>query len=54
MWIPLLVAVGYSLGQVAWPPLFTAALGRLTHLALARALFPSRRPAPLSRRSGPG
>ncbi|WP_217179369.1 DUF4260 family protein [Streptomyces sp. AC495_CC817] len=38
VWIPLVVLVGYSLGPVAWPPLFTAGLGWLTRIAIDRTL----------------
>ncbi|WP_214324346.1 DUF4260 family protein [Nonomuraea sediminis] len=38
LWIPLVVAVGYSFGPIVWPPLFTAALGWLTRIALDRTL----------------
>ncbi|MFC4531205.1 DUF4260 family protein [Sphaerisporangium dianthi] len=38
VWIPLVVAVAYSFGPIVWPPLFTAALGWLTRIALERAL----------------
>ncbi|MET8144627.1 DUF4260 family protein [Sphaerisporangium sp. NPDC005288] len=37
VWIPLVVLIAYSLGPVAWPPLFTAALGWLTRIAVERA-----------------
>ncbi|SIR77087.1 hypothetical protein SAMN05421833_11532 [Microbispora rosea] len=43
VWIPLVVLVAYSFGPIAWPPLFTAALGWLTRIALERTLG---RPAP--------
>jgi uncharacterized protein DUF4260 len=36
-WVPLLILVAYSLGPIVWPPLFTAGLGWLTHIALDRA-----------------
>ena len=38
VWIPLVVVVGYSLGPVVWPPLFTAGLGWLTRVAIDRTL----------------
>ncbi|ETK30470.1 DUF4260 family protein [Microbispora sp. ATCC PTA-5024] len=38
VWIPLVVLVAYSFGPIAWPPLFTAALGWLARIALDRAL----------------
>jgi len=38
VWIPLAVVVGYSLGPVVWPPLFTAGLGWLTRIAIDRTL----------------
>ncbi|MEO3890773.1 hypothetical protein [Nonomuraea sp. B5E05] len=38
VWIPLAVLVGYTFGPIVWPPLFTAGLGRLTRIALARTL----------------
>ncbi|WP_079319677.1 DUF4260 family protein [Microbispora sp. GKU 823] len=38
VWIPLVVLVAYSFGPIVWPPLFTAALGWLTRIALERAL----------------
>ncbi|MFF4778365.1 hypothetical protein ACFY05_36630 [Microtetraspora fusca] len=44
VWIPLVVLVAYTVGPIAWPPLFTAALGWLTRIALERASgrgFPS-------------
>ncbi|MEV4110189.1 hypothetical protein [Nonomuraea sp. NPDC049695] len=49
VWIPLVVAVGYSMGPIVWPPLFTAALGWLTRIALERALGrgPASRPSAL-------
>ncbi|MBT2233054.1 DUF4260 family protein [Nonomuraea sp. NEAU-A123] len=37
VWVPLAIVVGYSLGPVAWPPLFTAGLGWLTRIAVERA-----------------
>lgn len=37
VWIPLVVLVAYTFGPVVWPPLFTAALGWLTRIALERA-----------------
>ncbi len=42
VWIPLAVLVGYTVGPIVWPPLFTAGLGWLTRIALDRAL--GRRP----------
>ncbi|GCD97333.1 DUF4260 family protein [Embleya hyalina] len=36
-WVPLIVLVGYSVGPIEWPPLFTAGLGWLTHIAMDRA-----------------
>jgi hypothetical protein len=38
VWIPLVILVGYSLGPVVWPPLFTAGLGWLTRIAIDRTL----------------
>ncbi|TQS20764.1 DUF4260 domain-containing protein [Microbispora hainanensis] len=38
VWIPLVVLVAYSFGPIVWPPLFTAALGWLTRIALERTL----------------
>ncbi|GIH67380.1 hypothetical protein Msi02_81970 [Microbispora siamensis] len=38
VWIPLVVLVAYSFGPIVWPPLFPAALGWLTRIALDRAL----------------
>jgi hypothetical protein len=43
LWIPLVVLVAYTFGPVVWPPLFTAALGRLTRIALERAFAPQPR-----------
>ncbi|WP_250301305.1 hypothetical protein [Streptomyces sp. A 4/2] len=37
-WIPLVVLVGYSLGPIVWPPLFTVGLGWLTRIACDRTL----------------
>lgn len=37
VWIPLVVVIGYSLGPIVWPPLFTAGLGWLTRIAVERA-----------------
>ncbi|MEU6430795.1 hypothetical protein ABZ860_33275 [Microbispora sp. NPDC046973] len=37
VWIPLVVLVAYTFGPIVWPPLFTAALGWLTRIALERA-----------------
>uniref|UniRef100_A0AAU2VN56 DUF4260 domain-containing protein n=1 Tax=Streptomyces sp. NBC_00008 TaxID=2903610 RepID=A0AAU2VN56_9ACTN len=37
-WVPLVVLVGYSVGPVVWPPLFTAGLGWLTRVAYGRTL----------------
>ncbi|MFG1679901.1 hypothetical protein ACGFNP_06980 [Nonomuraea sp. NPDC049269] len=37
VWIPLVLLVGYSLGPIVWPPLFTAGLGWLTRIAVDRA-----------------
>ncbi|MFF5209639.1 hypothetical protein [Streptosporangium sp. NPDC000396] len=36
VWIPLVVLVGYTVGPIVWPPLFTAGLGWLTRIALER------------------
>ncbi|MGW1989833.1 DUF4260 family protein [Embleya sp. NPDC001921] len=36
-WVPLIVLVAYAVGPVVWPPLFTAGLGWLTHIAMDRA-----------------
>ncbi|MYS81324.1 DUF4260 family protein [Streptomyces sp. SID5474] len=36
-WVPLIVLVGYTVSPVVWPPLFTAGLGWLTHIAMDRA-----------------
>ncbi|WP_206641364.1 hypothetical protein [Nonomuraea polychroma] len=38
VWIPLVVLVGYTLGPIVWPPLFTAGLGWLTRIAFDRML----------------
>jgi hypothetical protein len=38
VWIPLVMVIGYSLGPVVWPPLFTAGLGWLTRIAVERAI----------------
>ncbi|MDP4504389.1 hypothetical protein [Nonomuraea turcica] len=38
VWIPLVVLVCYTFGPIVWPPLFTAGLGWLTRIALARML----------------
>ncbi|GAB7182962.1 hypothetical protein ATKI12_2793 [Kitasatospora sp. Ki12] len=35
-WIPLVILVGYSVGPIVWPPLFTAGLGWLTRIAFDR------------------
>ncbi|MFJ8013838.1 DUF4260 domain-containing protein [Streptomyces sp. NPDC096339] len=35
-WIPLVVLVGYTVGPIVWPPLFTAGLGWLTRIAFDR------------------
>jgi hypothetical protein len=35
--VPLIVLVAYAVGPIEWPPLFTAGLGWLTHIALDRA-----------------
>jgi hypothetical protein len=45
VWIPLAVLIGYSIGPVVWPPLFTAGLGWLTGIAVDRAL--GRSPVPV-------
>ncbi|MEV1246679.1 hypothetical protein ACIBO2_27315 [Nonomuraea sp. NPDC050022] len=37
VWVPLAIVVGYSLGPIVWPPLFTAGLGWLTRIAVERA-----------------
>ncbi|WP_413754346.1 DUF4260 domain-containing protein [Streptomyces sp. R-74717] len=37
-WIPLVVLVGYTVGPIVWPPLFTAGLGWLTRIAFDRTL----------------
>ncbi|MFC5664949.1 DUF4260 domain-containing protein [Kitasatospora misakiensis] len=42
-WVPLVILVGYSVGPVVWPPLFTAGLGWLTRIAFDRTR--GRRPA---------
>ena len=36
MWIPLVVLIVYSFGPIAWPPIFTAALGWFTRIAVNR------------------
>ncbi|MGW0804076.1 DUF4260 family protein [Nonomuraea sp. NPDC002799] len=38
VWLPLVVLVGYTVGPIVWPPLFTAGLGWLTRIALDRTL----------------
>jgi hypothetical protein len=38
VWVPLLVLVGYTVGPIVWPPLFTAGLGWLTRIAFDRTL----------------
>ncbi|WP_406311905.1 hypothetical protein OHA77_24855 [Streptosporangium sp. NBC_01639] len=38
VWFPLVVLVGYAIGPIVWPPLFTAGLGWLTRIALDRTL----------------
>jgi hypothetical protein len=35
-WIPLALLIGYSLSELAWVPLFTAALAWLLHISLDR------------------
>ncbi|MEV7526483.1 DUF4260 domain-containing protein [Streptomyces sp. NPDC091371] len=35
-WTPLVVLVGYTVGPIVWPPLFTAGLGWLTRIAFDR------------------
>ncbi|HEY8983763.1 MAG TPA: DUF4260 domain-containing protein [Streptomyces sp.] len=35
-WVPLVILVGYSVGPIVWPPLFTAGLGWLTRIAVDR------------------
>ncbi|WTW99812.1 hypothetical protein OG216_43540 [Streptomycetaceae bacterium NBC_01309] len=35
-WLPTAILVGYSVGPVVWPPLFTAGLGWLTRLAITQ------------------
>lgn len=37
VWIPLVVLIGYSFGPIVWPPIFTAALGWFTRIAVNRA-----------------
>jgi hypothetical protein len=37
VWIPLVVLIGYALGPIVWPALFTAGLGWLTRIALERS-----------------
>lgn len=37
-WLPTAVLVGYTVTPVVWPPLFTAGLGWLTRLAIARTV----------------
>ncbi|MEV0199767.1 hypothetical protein [Nonomuraea sp. NPDC050691] len=44
VWIPLAILVGYTVGPLVWPPLFTAGLGWLTRIAAERAL--GHRPTP--------
>ncbi|MEU4223989.1 hypothetical protein AB0F17_06825 [Nonomuraea sp. NPDC026600] len=39
VWVPLAIAVGYSIGPIVWPPLFTAGLGWLTRIAVERAFW---------------
>ena len=36
VWIPLVVLIAYTFGPIVWPPLFTAALGWLTRIAVNR------------------
>jgi hypothetical protein len=36
VWFPLVVLVGYTVGPIVWPPLFTAGLGWLTRIAFDR------------------
>ncbi|MFM9699487.1 DUF4260 domain-containing protein [Streptomyces europaeiscabiei] len=38
VWVPLVVLVGYTVGPIVWPPLFTAGLGWLTRIAFDRTL----------------
>ncbi|MEU8134795.1 hypothetical protein [Streptodolium elevatio] len=35
-WLPTAILVGYTVGPVVWPPLFTAGLGWLTRIAITR------------------
>ncbi|TCC43188.1 DUF4260 domain-containing protein [Kribbella sindirgiensis] len=50
VWIPLVVLIVYSFGPIAWPPIFTAALGWLTRIAVNGAIAHVRRV--LGKRSG--
>jgi hypothetical protein len=34
----VLILVGYSVGPIVWPPLFTAGLGWATRLVIGRAV----------------
>jgi hypothetical protein len=43
VWIPLVVLVAYTFGPIVWPPLFTAALGWLTRIAVNRVFSPTSR-----------
>jgi hypothetical protein len=36
-WLPLAILVGYPFGPIHWPPLFTAGLAWLAHIAVDRA-----------------
>ncbi|GAA5051054.1 hypothetical protein HNP84_006536 [Thermocatellispora tengchongensis] len=38
VWIPLVIVIGYSLGPIVFPPIFTAGLAWLARIALDRAL----------------
>ena len=37
-WLPLVLLVGYTVAPLDWPPLFTAGLAWLAHIAADRAL----------------
>lgn len=41
-WLPLAVLVAYTVTPIVWPPMFTAGLGWLARIAIARALRPGR------------
>jgi hypothetical protein len=36
-WVPLIILATYTFSPIVWPPMFTAGLGWLTHIALDRA-----------------